>query len=160
MERRVYMDGLDTARFSCSGCGREKTMQLSAYDIQKNITRIKLKCGCGTVQTLLLEKAQDAQRSVQLLGTYISRDEVQCAGKMTIKKVNSRGLTLKTNIEQKISSGLKLFLEFVLDDAKQSIVKREVVVRARKGQYLTAEFTSAQHHDNLGPYLYSHGLYI
>nr|NJM01210.1 hypothetical protein [Desulfobacula sp.] len=55
---------------------------------------------------------------------------------------------------------MRLFLEFVLDDAKQSIVQKEVVVKAKNGKYLTAEFTSDLHEDNLGPYLFLNRLYI
>jgi hypothetical protein len=66
---------------------------------------------------------------------------------------------LETTIEQNLWPGLKLFLEFVLDDPKQSIVKKEVVVTAQKGKYLSAEFISDSHADNLGPYLFLNKLY-
>jgi hypothetical protein len=79
---------------------------------------------------------------------------------MVIKKLNNNGVTLKTNIEQKILPGLFLMLEFVLDDAKQSIVKKQVRVLAKNGKYLTAEFTSKEHYDNLGPYLFFNKLYV
>ena len=54
-----------------------------------------------------------------------------------------------TNIEQNILPGLKLFLEFVLDDAKQSIVKKEVVVKAKNGKagrVVTATVSDAPRH--------------
>ncbi len=63
-------------------------------------------------------------------------------------------------MEQSLLPGIKVFLEFVLDDAKQSIVKKEVLVKAHQGKYLSAEFTSPEHDDNLGPYLSFHKLYI
>ncbi len=63
-------------------------------------------------------------------------------------------------MEQKILPGLNLMLEFVLDDIKQSIVKKQVRVLARNDRYLTAEFTSTEHHDNLGPYLFFNKPYV
>lgn len=56
--------------------------------------------------------------------------------------------------------GIDLNVEFVLDDAKQSVVTKEVRVLARNGRYLTAEFLSKEHFDNLGPYLFFNKLYV
>ncbi len=160
MEQRVFMDSLDTARFVCPKCRREKIMQLSAYNIKKHSTRVRLRCKCGHTRIITLEKLAEAQKSMQLLGTFMVKDRDGVFGKIIIKKLNSNGILLKTNIEQGLLPGLKLFLEFVLDDAKQSIVKKEVVVKAKKGKFLTAEFTSNLHDDNLGPYLFNNRLYI
>ena len=51
-------------------------------------------------------------------------------------------------------------VEFVLDDAKQSVVTKDVRVLARNGRYLTAAFLSKDHYDNLGPYLFFNKLYV
>lgn len=160
MDQIILIDSLDTARFACPECNREKTMQLSEYRIKKQSTKVKCKCRCGHTCRVMLEKKIESTQETQLLGTFISTGQMKCSGKMIIKKLNSRGLMLRTNIEQSILPGLKLFLEFVLDDAKQSIVKKEVVVKAKKGKFLSAEFTSDEHCDNLGPYLLSNKLYI
>ncbi len=160
MEQRVFMDSLDTARFACPECQREKVMQLSAYEIKKHTTRVRQKCKCGHTHFIILEKMVEAQKSMQLLGTFTAKGRARIYGKMIVKKLNSRGILLKTNIEQGILPGLNLFIEFVLDDAKQSIVKKEVVVKAKKGNYLTAEFISNHHDDNLGPYLFNNKLYV
>lgn len=160
MDQIILIDSFDTARFSCPECNREKIMQLSAYDIKRQNTKVKCRCRCGHTYMVILEKKIESIQDTRLLGTFISKDGIKCSGKMIIKKLNSKGLMLKTNIEQHILPGLKLFLEFVLDDAKQSIVKKEVVVKAKKGKYLSAEFTSDEHYDNLGPYLFFNKLYI
>ena len=135
-------------------------MQLSEYNIRRQQTRVNCKCRCGHAYGVILEKSIEAIQKTQLLGTFTSDGNRRCSGKMIIKKLNSNGIMLKTNIEQNILPGLKLFLEFVLDDAKQSIVKKEVVVKAKKGKYLSAEFLSTDHYDNLGPYLFFNKLYV
>ncbi|RLC03677.1 MAG: hypothetical protein DRH34_05370 [Deltaproteobacteria bacterium] len=159
MEQKILIDSLDTAQFACPECNREKSMQLSEYNLRRQSTKVKCKCRCGHSYMVILEKKIEPTQNTQLLGTFISKNGIKCSGKMIIKKLNSKGLMLKTNIEQSILPGLKLFLEFVLDDAKQSIVKKEVVVKAKKGKYLSAEFTSDEHYDNLGPYLFFNKLY-
>jgi len=160
MEQKIVVDSLDSAWFACPKCNREKSMQLSEYRIKKPITKVKCRCRCGHTYMVFLEKKTDAIQNLQLLGTFISSGRIKCSGKMIIKRINSKGLMLKTNIEQRILPGLRLLLEFVLDDAKQSIVKKEVVVKAKKGKYLSAEFTSEEHYDNLGPYLFFNKLYL
>ncbi len=34
------------------------------------------------------------------------------------------------------------------------------MIKAKQGKYLSAEFTSSEHSDNLGPYLFFNKLYI
>ena len=160
MEQKILIDSLDTAHFACPECNRRKTMQLSQYSIKKHSTKVKCKCKCGHTYLVILEKKIEFMQEKKLLGTFISMGGIKCSGKMIIKKLNNKGILIITNIEQGILPGLKLFLEFVLDDAKQSIVKKEVVVKAKKGRYLSAEFTSQEHADNLGPYLFFNKLYL
>jgi len=160
MEQRVKISSLDTARLTCPECRRTKLLQLSEYKLMKRITRVRFSCSCGHVYFVALEKKSGRDKETHLAGTYVSRGSVRCAGKMVVKRLNSNGLTLKTNLEQKLPAGIHLVLEFVLDDAKQSVVKKEVTVLARKGQYLTAEFTEKEHYDNLGPYLFFNKLYV
>lgn len=160
MKPTIHIDCLDTAQFACPKCHRKKTMQLSEYNIRRQQTQVNCKCRCGHSYGVILERSEEPIPQTRLSGTFISKESVQCSGKMIIKKLNSRGIMLKTNIEQNILPGLKLFLEFVLDDAKQSIVKKEVVVKAKKGKYLSAEFLSTEHDDNLGPYLFLNKLFV
>lgn len=159
MELNALIDNLDAAHFTCPECTREKIMQTSEFGIKARKTKVRYRCRCGHTSMVILEKKHNAVQDTHLLGTFFTKGSYNCKGEMIIKRLNNRGLMLKTNIEQKLLPGLKLFLEFVLDDAKQSIVKKEVVVKAKRGRYLSVEFTSGEHYDNLGPYLFFNKLY-
>ncbi len=160
MEQRIKISSLDTARLTCPECRQTKTLQLSEYKLLKRHTRVKYTCRCGHTYLAVLEKSSGKDKDTHLAGTFSSSGDTRCAGKMVIRKLNSTGLTLKTNLEQKLLPGINLRVEFVLDDAKQSVVKKTVRVLARKGCYLTAEFSSTEHFDNLGPYLFFNKLYV
>jgi len=160
MEQKIMIDNLDTARLSCPECNQAKNLQVSEYKLTKRHTRVKYNCSCGHSYTVILEKKMNPQQEAMLAGTFTSKGKLQYSGKMIIKKLNSKGITLKTNTEQKLLPGINLMLEFVLDDAKQSIVKKQVRVLASSGRYLSAEFTSTEHLDNLGPYLFFNKLYV
>ncbi|RLB89151.1 MAG: hypothetical protein DRH26_12175 [Deltaproteobacteria bacterium] len=160
MEQKVNIDNLDTARLVCPECNRTETLQLSEYKLTKRHTRVKYKCSCGHTYMAILENKSDPQQDTMLTGTFMSTEDSRYSGRMIIKRLNSKGITLKTDIDQKILPGLNMVLEFVLDDGKQSIVKKQVRVLARNGKYLTAEFTAEEHYDNLGPYLFFNKLYV
>ncbi len=160
MEQRIKISSLDTAKLTCPECRRTKTLQLSEYKLIKRQTRVKYTCRCGHTYLAILEKRSGKEKDTHLAGTFSSNGDLRCAGKMVIKKLDSSGLTLKTNLEQKLLPGINLRVEFVLDDAKQSVVKKNVRVLARNGCYLTAEFASKEHFDNLGPYLFFNKLYV
>jgi len=160
MEQKIIIDNLDTALLTCPMCKKTKTLQLSKCKLVKSRTRVKYKCNCGHVHIIILQKQSRIRQEACLAGTYTSRGDIRCSGKMVVKKLNNKGITLKTNIEQKILPGISLKIEFVLDDVKQSIVNKEVRVLARDGKYLTAEFISKEHYDNLGPYLFFNKLYV
>jgi hypothetical protein len=160
MEQRVKISSLDTARLTCPECRRTKLLQLSEYKLMKRITRVRFTCSCGHVYFAALEKKSGLEKETHLAGTFVSRGSIRCAGKMVVKRLNSAGLTLRTNLEQRLPAGITLLLEFVLDDAKQSVVKKEVKILAKNGKYLTAEFIEKDHYDNLGPYLFFNKLYV
>jgi hypothetical protein len=160
MEQRIKISSLDTARLTCPECRQTKTLQLSAYKLIKRHTRVKYTCRCGHTYLSVLEKKAGQDKDTHLAGTFSSNGATRCAGKMVVKKLNSSGVTLRTNLEQKLVPGSRLRVEFVLDDAKQSVVKKKVRVLARSGRYLTAEFLSKEHFDNLGPYLFFNKLYV
>ena len=155
----VMVDCLDTAEIVCPECGRKKIFQLSEYPIREGKVKVRCRCKCGHADSVFLQKRSDAKHKTNLAGTYITRGEKRSIGKMIVKKISTKGLMLKTNISEHVVPGLKMMLEFVLDDAKQSIVRKEVVVRACHGRYLSADFMSDEHYDNLGPYIFFHRLY-
>jgi hypothetical protein len=153
MEHKIVIDSLDTATFICPCCNRKKTLLLAQYRIEKP-TRIRYRCGCKETFCAVLERRGKTSREMHLMGTCTSSGEKPWSGRMTVKRLNARGVTLMLNIRQKVMVGNRLLLEFVLDDAKQSIVKKQVVVTATDGPSVSAVFLSQEHFDNLGPYLF------
>ncbi|MCF8044577.1 MAG: PilZ domain-containing protein [Desulfarculaceae bacterium] len=159
MASTVIIDCLDTAEIECQECGRKKIFQLSEYPIRDGKVRVRCRCRCGHVYSVRLQKRNEERAETHLAGTYVTRGRNRSIGKMIVKKISGKGLMVKTNLGENLMPGLKMVLEFVLDDVKQSIVRKEVVVRACHGRYLSADFISEDHRDNLGPYIFFHRLY-
>lgn len=159
MEQRVKISALDTADLTCPECGQKKTLQLSEYKLSKRFNRVKYTCGCGHTNVAVLEKRSGREKTTSLAGTFTTMEGKKCTGKMVTIRLNSTGLTLRTNVDETLRPGTHLSVEFVLDDPKQSVVTKEVQVIAKKGRYVTAAFTQKEHFDNLGPYLFFNKLY-
>jgi len=160
MEHRVKISTLDTARLTCPECSRSKTLQLSEYKLSKRFNRVKCTCNCGHTYIAVLEKRSGRERTTSLAGTFSTTGKEQRTGRMVIIRLNSDGLTMRTNMDEKLLPEMTLKVEFVLDDPKQSVVTKDVRVEAKKGRYLTAKFLNKEHFDNLGPYLFFNKLYV
>ncbi len=149
----LMVDSLDTAKFQCPACDRIRLFQVSKYNMTPPRTRVRYTCRCGCSVVAILERGKTQKKEMLLFGTFKSLTDRKWGGRMTVKKLNSKGLVFKTTIDHKIRPGHRLRLEFVLDDAKQSIVTKEVIVAAVSGHFISAQFVSREHFDNLGPYL-------
>lgn len=157
METRVKISALDTVSLVCPECKRRKILQISEYKLSKRLTRVKSTCTCGKQFVSVIENQVRQNKDIRLAGffTINGKDGKPLkTGDMVIKRLTPGGLTIRLVQDTRIPVGVPLEVEFVLDDAKQSIVTKKVRVIAKKGHYLTALFNSKKHLDNLGPYLY------
>lgn len=159
-DQRVKITTLDTARLTCPECSQTRILQLSEYKLSKRFNRVKYTCNCGHTYMAILEKRSGREKTISLAGTFSTTGKEQLTGRMVIIRLNSDGLTLRTNTDEKLLPGITLKVEFVLDDPKQSVVTKDVRIQAKKGRYLTAEFIKKEHFDNLGPYLFFNKLYV
>lgn len=157
MEHRVKITPLETAELTCPNCRRTKIIQLSEYKLTKRFTPVRFTCNCGEAVTATIENRPGQKKDIRLAGTFTLRDKeekVLDSGRIVITRMTARGLTMRLDAPTKIPANTTLDIEFVLDDAMQSIVSKRVRPIAKKGRFITAQFTSQKHLDNLGPYLY------
>jgi hypothetical protein len=154
MMERVLVDGLDTATVTCPSCGGKKVIQVSALPLSGPETRVRARCSCGHCCHVILERLDLRAADLQLPGTYTTHGAVKEYGRMTVRRLNRAGLVFMVTVGRDLFPGQKLFLEFVLDDVKQSIVRKEGVVAAANRRHVSVRFLSLDHFDNLGPYLF------
>ncbi|WDP90040.1 MAG: hypothetical protein HUN04_10095 [Desulfobacter sp.] len=157
MENRVKITPLETARLTCPQCERSKTLQLSEYKLTKRFTRVKYTCNCGETFVTTIESRAGQKKDIRLAGTFTLKGKTGKTlgtGRMVITRMTAEGLTMRLDTETKVPARSFLEVEFVLDDAMQSVVTKKVRAVAKNRHFLTAEFTSTKHLDNLGPYLY------
>lgn len=160
MEQRVKISALETARLACPECNRKKILQLSEYKMPKWLTRVKYTCPCGKTFVTAIEQSARQWKDIRLAGFFTIKGKdgkPLNKGQMVIKRITPEGLTMRLDKEIKIAAGTPIDVEFVLDDAMQSIVTKNVRAIAKRGQYLTALFSSKKHFDKLAPYISTNG---
>ena len=151
---KIPIDSLDTAVLTCPSCGRKKVMQVSCFELTEPETRVRLRCACEKQSEVILKKMDLRSSNLKLPGTYATQGETKQYGRITVKRLNSIGLVFTIIVGRDLPVGQKLLLEFVLDDVKQSIVRKEAIVVATHMRHVSVRFLCPDHFDNLGPYLF------
>ena len=129
MTGKERIDSLDTAKITCPQCSGTRVIQVSRHEFIHRETSVRFNCSCGyTFKSILVKKNLQKHR-LNLIGTYMVLTPPKIRGKLTVKEVNNTGVIVVLGGRGNITQGARLLLEFVLDDGKQSIVKKMVLVK-------------------------------
>ena len=158
MTQKVYMTSKQMATFSCPQCARSKTVDVSQYATLEKIIKINVKCPCGHTYKAILEKRRQYRKETNLAGTYIHLIDGQPRdrGLMTVKDLSTSGMKLQLNVKQNFAIGDQLQVEFHLNDAHRTLIRKTVIIRNQREQFIGAEFAPFETVDQaLGFYLFS-----
>ena len=161
MARKVFINENNTATLVCPECSKATTIDVSKYkDLQRLVT-LKVICKCKKPFSVTLERRRHFRKPVDLKGKYEYRPSGRPAsrGTLSVLNVSRSGLKMKFNQLPELEAGVRLNVEFTLDDKHNSLIRKEVVVRGIKNNEVGAEFCSFDASDPsdkaLGFYLFS-----
>lgn len=149
MVEKVYITNTNMATFICPQCNKTLTVDVSRYAQMEQTVKVKSKCSCGNTWTSVLEKRKQYRKSVSLKGIYkyiVDGKELD-RGKMTITDISAGGVKLKLDVDRNLKTGHLLKLEFKLDDSKQTLMKKTVIIRNANNPYYGAAFRDADLYD-------------
>ena len=158
MVEKVYITNTNMATFICPQCKKTLTVDVSMYAQMEKTVKVKSKCSCGNTWTSVLEKRKQYRKGANLKGIYkyIVDGEEMDRGKMTIVDISAGGVKLKLDVDRNLKTGHLLKLEFKLNDSKQTLMKKTVIIRNANSPYYGAAFRDADLYDPvLGFYLMS-----
>lgn len=141
MANKVAIDGNNQAVFTCPQCGKSKAMDASPHMGKGAIVRIKCTCPCGHTASFALERRKYNRKRVQLSGMILFGDG-SSPKEVTVVNISQKGLKVKHNANFPIRLGRKFFVGFNMDDADNTFVRREVVVKKVYNNSFGAEFVS------------------
>lgn len=138
-EEKVFINNYKKASFTCPACKKRRMLNVAGYrNIQEEV-RITHRCSCGKDCTFLLERRIFPRKRVRLSGNYIWKERRKT---MIVKDISRGGvkLELASEMEMKMEIGDKLVIEFCLDDQRQTLIHKEVIVRYKREPYIGVEF--------------------
>ena len=158
MIQKVYVTSKQTATISCPQCDRSKTIDVSKYAMLDKMVKINVKCPCGHAYKAILEKRKQYRKEANLAGTFIHfiDGQPQTRGLMTVKDLSTSGLKLQLNVKQNFAIGDHMQVEFHLNDAHRTLIKKTVIIKNQREQFIGVEFAPFESIDKaLGFYLFS-----
>jgi len=128
-------------------------MDVSKFVHVDKAVKLKVTCACGHDFSVTLERRLHIRKKANLKGTLMFKAKKY---DIRITDISRYGLKIITEKPIDVQDGEKLIIDFVLDDAGQSQVEKEVIVRKINGANIGVEFSSHDHYDRFGPYLLFH----
>ena len=184
-KKEVSAKSENVAVIECPRCNTSKTVDMSKHIAIDDVIRFTARCKCGNSYKVVLNKRDKFRKKTNLSGSYtnLSPGKGGQKGQMTILDVSRSGIKTKINqmrltpkdhdlysrtagtatfALKKLNSsddlnvGDIILVEFQLDNAKRSMVSKEVVIRWIDMPYIGIEFTSIPEYDaDLGFYMMS-----
>lgn len=156
MNAKVHVTSQNTVSVSCPRCKKGRDIHASRFKGRRDV---RIKCPCGNVWGVRVEYRREYRKKTDLKGSYrfIPKDKKPAdAGLMKVVDLSRNGVRMKIrNFPCGLDVGDRLNIEFRLDDASQSTVHREVVVKNMHPPYVGAMFHHPPEEDNiLGFYLF------
>ncbi len=148
------------AMIICPKCKESKNENVSEHIDCNETVKLEQKCSCGYVHSVILERRKRYRKTTNLPGVfnYIVAGKQAAKGSITVKDISRAGIcfTLLENAKQSFAVGDKLIVEFHLDNALKSLIKKDVIIKYIRGSYVGTEFCSVDLYDKaLGLYMFS-----
>jgi hypothetical protein len=146
----VREDG--TTVLKCPHCRHARTVSVQKIKDKKKV--IKVKCSCQKSYSVSLELRKMYRKNTNLNGRYVNLSIENDTGVMIVKDVSMGGIGFDLVGRGRIQKDHELEVTFTLDDTHSSVIKKQVVVRIVRGNFVGCEFTHSHEYDKaLGFYL-------
>ena len=150
MVQRVHISNSKLVTFTCPNCEHPRVVDVTEHREIETVERVKLKCkNCGQPYRVEIERRAQYRKTVDLPGTYTQLADGRPADKgyMKVIDLSRSGLKIRLNDNISLAVGERLIIEFHLDDANRSKIRKEVEVKKIFGQELGLAFTSVHASD-------------
>lgn len=152
--QKAFVRQDDTTVIKCPDCKMVRNINVAKFKDSKKV--LKVKCGCGTLFGVSLELRKMYRKDTDLDGRCTNLSRKNHSQPVKIKDVSMGGLGFDTVFtgNHGIERDDELRVEFTLNDAKNSRIVKNVVVRSVRGKFIGCEFANTQEYDKaLGFYL-------
>jgi transcription elongation factor Elf1 len=151
-QQKAFVREDGTTVLKCPHCRHARTVSVQKIKDKKKV--IKVKCSCQKSYSVSLELRKMYRKNTNLKGRYVNLSLDNETGSMVVKDVSMGGIGFDAIGKNRIEVENELEVTFTLDDTHSSVIKKEVVVRIVRGNFVGCEFLHAHEYDKaLGFYL-------
>ena len=132
MPQKVYITSKQMITFTCPECQHPRIVSIAEHKGLEKAVNVGVTCKrCGHKYRAIIERRQQYRKAVNLPGTYIHLVNGRMRGKgyMTVVDLSRTGLKIKLNNKEGFAIGDRMLLEFNLDNASHSLIKKEVEIK-------------------------------
>jgi len=150
MVQKVYISSGQMLTFTCPQCEYARVVSVQQYRELERAVRVKVTCRrCGHQYRVVIERRGHYRKAVDLPGTFTRLVGGRAAekGYMRVVDLSRSGLKIKLNESPHFIVGDRLLLEFHLDDANRSLIRKEVEIKKIFGREAGVAFTSVHPSD-------------
>jgi len=142
----------DDATIICPDCKAAKTISVKQFRDNQHV--VKVKCKCGYIFKVQLEFRVYYRKEIVLPATYDLDPPAVGGGSVEIVNLSLGGACFEISGVHDIKVGLKGSINFTLDDNKQTVFFKNVIIRSIHENRIGCEFIEDQaYQKDLGFYL-------
>ena len=136
---KAYVDDKGFVLLVCSNCNTIQQQEAKSYGGAKG--PISITCGnCGYVYDVEIEFRKFYRKGIRVDGLYFGVSNPKIWGKMVLKNVSMQGCGFETMGANPFQPGDLIKIEFQLNDAKRSVIKKQAAVRSTFKKYVGCQF--------------------
>jgi len=151
----VHVRADNSATLTCPECGLVKHFSAAPYYSMRHMMTVR--CSCKASFPILLNFRRNFRKQTNLPGTYqiISPGSVG-GGIMQVTNISRGGAGFTVSGVHNLAKDQEILIEFQLNDKKQTILKKQAVVRSVRQNVIGCEFRGSDELDKaLGFFLQS-----
>lgn len=149
---KAYVREDDKATIVCPECNMTKSISVTAFRHKKHV--VKIRCQCGHAFSLQLEFRKHFRKKTELQGTYKIDPPGVGGGQTKVVNLSLSGARFEVKGLHDLQVGQKGSLVFTLDNRKETILYKQVIIKSVHDNQIGCEFVEDQAYmKELGFYL-------
>ena len=137
-KNKTFVKDDSQATIVCPACSVAKTISVEEFRHRQHV--LKVKCNCGHSFSLQLEFRQFFRKETELQGVYDTKPPARGGGIATIVNLSLIGACFEVRGVHDLKIGHKGSLVFTLDNRKETVLYRQVIIRSVDGNRIGCEF--------------------
>jgi c-di-GMP-binding flagellar brake protein YcgR len=141
--KKVYVNEKNRVTIICPECGNVKVENAEQYKFEEGDRNIDIACAkCDARFTVFIDFRRYYRKRVSLQGIIYNVDEK--FSKITVENISRSGVGFTIDDVFTVALNEEIDVQFTLDDADRTFIRKKAFVRYIRDNFIGAEFTELQ----------------